>query len=142
AHNVMLAGDGRVVLMDFGTGRELDDQATRPAAGTPLYLAPEIFTEGPASVRSDIYSAGVLLYRLLTGRYPVGGATLHDLRLAHGRGERRPLALERPDAPRRLRQIVDRALDKEPDRRYESARAMSDDLTSLGPRAWRVVWWY
>jgi len=73
AHNVMLADAGRVVLMDFGTGRELDHPSAGPVAGTPLYLAPEIFSGVSDSVRSDIYSAGVLLYRLLTGTYPGGG---------------------------------------------------------------------
>ena len=47
----MLADDGRVVLMDFGTGRELDDQPAGPAAGTPLYLAPELLLGAPASVQ-------------------------------------------------------------------------------------------
>src|SRR5918995_2252843 len=102
AHNVMLADDGRVVLMDFGTGRELDDRSMSPAAGTPLYLAPEIFAGAPASVRSDVYSAGVLLYHLLTGKYPVGGHTLRALRLAHERGGRSGLGLARPDLPTRL----------------------------------------
>jgi serine/threonine-protein kinase len=139
AHNVMLADAGRVVLTDFGTGREVGDQSTGPVAGTPLYLAPEIFSGAPASVRSDIYSAGVLLYRLLTGGYPVAGRTLDDLRLAHERGERTALKLARPDLPRRLCRVVERALDGEPDRRYESAQAMAGDLSSLGPRAWRGV---
>ena len=140
AHNVMLAEAGRVVLMDFGTGRELDDQSTGPAAGTPLYLAPEIFSGAPASVRSDVYSAGVLLYRLLTGKYPVAGRTLHDLRLAHERGQGTALKLTRPDLPRRLCQVVERALDGDPGRRYQSAQAMASDLASLRPRARRGVW--
>ena len=136
AHNVMLADAGRVVLMDFGTGRELDDPSAGPVAGTPLYLAPEIFSGVSDSVRSDIYSAGVLLYRLLTGTYPVAGRALHDLRLAHQRGQRTALKLARPDLPRRLCQVVERALDGDPGRRYESAQAMATDLASLGPGAW------
>ncbi len=137
AHNVMLAEAGRVVLMDFGTGRELDDQSTGSVAGTPLYLAPEIFSRGSCQRQSDIYSAGVLLYRLLTGKYPVAGRTLHDLRLAHERGQGTALKVTRPDLPRRLCQVVERALDGEPERRYEGAQAMASDLASLRPRAWR-----
>ena len=134
AHNVMLAADGRVVLMDFGTGRELDDQPAGPAAGTPLYLAPEILLGAPASVRSDIYSAGVLLHRLMTRQYPVTGRTLHELRSAHERGDRSTPS-SGTDVPRRLRQIVERALDRVPERRYESAQTMAGDLATLAPRA-------
>jgi len=141
AHNVMLTDAGRVVLMDFGTGRELDDQSTGPVAGTPLYLAPEIFSVAAATVRSDIYSAGVVLHRLLTGAHPVAGRTLHDLRLAHERGERMALPA-RPGVPRRLCRIIERALDREPDGRYESAQAMARDLASFGPRTWRGTWRY
>jgi eukaryotic-like serine/threonine-protein kinase len=140
-HNVMLANDGRVVLMDFGTGREREDASMAPVAGTPLYLAPEIFAGGSASVRSDIYGTGVLLYRLLTGRYPVAGDTLHDLRLAHERGRRKALEPTRLNVPRRLRRIVERAIDPHPDHRYESAEAMASALA--GFRAGHPHWgWY
>jgi len=142
AHNVMAADDGRLVLMDFGTGREIDGRAAGPAAGTPLYLAPEIFSGAAASVRSDIYSAGVLLYHLLTGKYPVEGRTLDDLRLAHEHGERAPLRLARPDLPRRLCQVVERAMDAQPARRYANAQAMARDLAVLGPRTRRGAWPY
>lgn len=142
AHNVMLADDRRVVLMDFGTGRELDDQPGGHAAGTPLYLAPEILAGGAASIRSDIYSAGVLLYHLLTGAYPVSGSTLQELRRAHTDGKRTGLESRRPDTPRRLRQIVERALDVQPDRRHESAQAMAAELASFAPAGIGHARWY
>ena len=65
AHNVMVAEDGRVVLMDFGTGRELGDDSAAGLAGTPLYLAPELLSGQEPTVRSDIYSvaAGAPLRR-------------------------------------------------------------------------------
>jgi serine/threonine-protein kinase len=88
AQNVMLADDGRAVLMDFGTGRELSDAAAADLAGTPLYLAPEVLDGGAPTVRSDIYSLGVLLFRLLTRSFPVSGTSLGDLRLAHVQSER------------------------------------------------------
>ena len=69
-HNVMRAADGRIVLMDFGTGRELDDDASPDLAGTPLYAAPEVLEGQQATIQSDIYSLGVLLYHLVTGSYP------------------------------------------------------------------------
>src|SRR5262245_23920642 len=78
AQNVMREAGGRIVLMDFGAGREVgpDEYADSGAIGTPLYMAPEILDGEPASHASDLYSLGVLLYFLLTQRYPVEGATL------------------------------------------------------------------
>ena len=83
AHNVMLAEDGRVVLMDFGTGRELDDRSASDLTGTPLYVAPEVLGGRPATSQSDVYSLGVLLFHVLTGSYPVQGQNLADIRAAH-----------------------------------------------------------
>ena len=77
-HNVMRAEDGRIVLMDFGTGRELEDDASSDLAGTPLYLAPEVLHGQQATVQSDIYSLGVLLYHLVTGSYPVHAQTVRE----------------------------------------------------------------
>ena len=107
----MLAEDRRVVLMDFGTGRELGDASGSGLAGTPLYLAPEVFGGGEATVRSDIYSVGVLLYYLLTRSYPVQGSDFRALQLAHERGERTDLRTARPDLPPKLTHAVDRAID-------------------------------
>src|SRR5215510_7839301 len=78
AHNVMREADGRVVLMDFGSGElRAETLLAKPRLiGTPLYLAPEIFDGHPATIASDIYSVGVLLYHLLTARYPVEGRTV------------------------------------------------------------------
>ena len=69
----MLTNESRVVLMDFGTGREFGDGPAASVAGTPLYLAPELLAGGDATVASDLYGVGVLLYHLLTGSYPVPG---------------------------------------------------------------------
>ena len=73
---------GRVVLGDFGTGRELDEANNGPSGleGTPAYLAPEIFDGAAASRQSDLYSLGVLLFHLATGRYPMEGRSLRALR--------------------------------------------------------------
>lgn len=128
--NVMRADDGRVVLMDFGTGREQADR--RPAgAGTPLYLAPEAFRGQPATVRGDVYSVGVVLYRLLTGAYPVTAGSLEDLRRAHERADRTDLDAIRPDLPAGLVTVVRRATEADPWRRYESCDAMAAALASL-----------
>src|SRR5262245_23011090 len=90
AQNLMQTEDGRLVLMDFGTGRELMNASSSSidGAGTPLYLAPEIFSGAPATVQYDVYSAGVLLFHLWTGGYPVRGANIQEVRAAHARGQR------------------------------------------------------
>jgi TolB-like protein len=134
AHNVMLADDGRLLLMDFGTGRELGDGATA-LAGTPLYLAPEVLAGAEASVASDIYSVGVLLYHLLTGSYPVSATGVRDLRLAHQHGERADLKALRPEVPAKLARIVERAIDPRPEQRHGSADALASSLAALKPRA-------
>ena len=76
AHNVMRDGSGRIVLMDFGAGEIRRERSGAGPAGTPLYLAPELFDGTPATIASDIYSMGVLLFHLVTARYPVEGTTL------------------------------------------------------------------
>jgi len=133
AHNVMLSEDGRVVLMDFGSGRELADAAV-PLAGTPLYLAPELLDGTKASVASDIYSVGVLLYYLLTGSYPVRAADMRDLRRAHALQERVDIRIARADVSPGLGRIIARAIDGRPAHRYENAEALASSLEALRPR--------
>ena len=131
AHNVTRADDGRVVLMDFGAGREIDDDSSSDLTGTSLYLAPEELRGEAATVRSDLYSLGVLLYRLLTGKDPVEGRTIRDLRAAHGRGERTTLETARPDLPAALVRVIDRATDLDPQARYGSAQTLAADLKAV-----------
>ncbi len=135
AHNVMRGEDGRIVLMDFGTGREVADDAPSDLVGTPLYLAPEVLQGQPATVRSDIYSVGVLLYHLVTGSYPVHARTVCQVRRAHQRGQRATVHAGRRDVPAKLARIIDRAIDPRPERRYQSAEALSTDLLALEPRS-------
>ena len=133
AHNVVMADDGRIVLMDFGAGRKLDDGSVADLAGTPLYLAPEIFQGQEATVSSDVYSLGVLLYRVLTWAYPVQASSLSDLRLAHQREDRRSVQSLRADVPDALAAVINRAVHPQAGRRYESASALSDALLALRP---------
>jgi Flp pilus assembly protein TadD/TolB-like protein len=139
AQNVMRADDGRVVLMDFGAGRELTDEES-DLTGTPLYLAPELFQGQPATIRSDVYSLGVLLYHLLTASYPVEGKTVREVRDAHARGTRAPLNLVESNAPRRVARVVERAIDPRPEQRYQSAAAFGTGLKTAATsplRRWR-----
>jgi serine/threonine-protein kinase len=140
-HNVMRSEDGRTVLMDFGSGSELGDPAAR--SGTPLYLAPEIFRDEPATIQADIYSLGVLLFHLVTGEYPITGDSLQGLRDAHRTRNRRAVTDLRPDLHPTLARVIERALDPVADRRYPSADAMAADLRVRNADAvaadWRAV---
>ncbi|MEO7274865.1 MAG: serine/threonine-protein kinase [Vicinamibacterales bacterium] len=134
ARNVMREDRGRIVLMDFGTGRDGAQLAATGAgdlAGTPLYMAPEVLAGAAASVQSDIYSVGVLLYYLLTGQHPVEGRTLDEIIQEHVRGRRKPLAERRPDLRDDFLRVIDRALAPDPDARYDSAALLVHDLVSL-----------
>ena len=131
AQNVVVAEDGRIVLMDFGTGHDLRTAAEANPSGTPIYLAPEILTGGPATVRSDVYSVGVLLYHLLTGSFPVRAKDLQELRRAHAEGRRTALGSQRPDVPHRLARVLERAIDPAAARRFQSASELGQTLASL-----------
>lgn len=141
AHNVMREEGGRIVLMDFGAG-QLQGAAAAAAAGTPLYLAPEVLAGAPASVRSDIYSLGVLLFHLLTDRYPCYAADMEELRAAHARGARVRLGDLRPDLKGPLVDAIERALEPDPALRFESAGAMGHALAGTASPSkihWSVV---
>jgi tetratricopeptide (TPR) repeat protein len=126
AGNAMREEGGRILLMDFGLTHEKD--AGHRLAGTPSYLAPELLRGVPASAASDIYAMGVLLYHLVTGKYPVAGATFDELKAAHESGSRRHLIDERPDLPERFVQTIDVALDPDPARRYATAGQLISGL--------------
>jgi eukaryotic-like serine/threonine-protein kinase len=133
AQNVMREDGGRIVLMDLGTGREMiagERNAAPELAGTPLYLAPEIFSGAVASERTDIYSLGVLLYHLASGSFPVRATTFEGLQQAHLTGAGMRLRDARADLPTAFVQVVDRAIAADPDRRYQSAGALEADLAA------------
>ena len=140
AQNVMREDGGRIVLMDLGTGREADGhggRAMRELAGTPLYLAPEIFVGSPASALTDVYSLGVLLYRLVSGSFPVRAATVDELEARHAEGARVHLRDVRADLPSAFVRVIDRAIAPEPAKRYQSAgeleAALLDALVDSAP---------
>ena len=87
-----------------------------------------------ATVQSDIYSLGVLLYRLVAGSYPVQARTVREVRRAHERGERIAVQTARSDVPSKLARVIERAIDPRPERRYDSADALGADLATLKQR--------
>ena len=130
AQNVMRQEGGRTVLMDFGAGAELTAGAgSHELAGTPLYLAPEIYNRQQATRASDIYSLGVLLYRMVTDTYPVDGLDRHEIERAHRSQKTRRLRDVRPDLPGAFIQAVERALSPDPQLRYQTAGEFEAALT-------------
>ncbi len=134
AQNVMRERGGRIVLMDFGVGVEVrseDPRSRKPdtcaavgTSGTPLYMAPETLLDGAASIASDVYSLGVLLFHLVTDEFPVNGSELGEVIEAHRRGRRRLLRDVRPDVPAPFAELVEKALRPTPRERYSSMGEM------------------
>jgi hypothetical protein len=131
ANNVMREVGGRIVLMDFGAGMTSQTvTADAGTTGTPLYMAPELFVGTEASVSTDLYALGVLLYFAVTGGYPVNGRSVAELRDAHARGARRWLREARADVPATLAQVIDRALNPDPAARFPTAADMEQALAA------------
>ena len=144
AQNVMREAGGRTVLMDFGAGTELSTGLQRPydTAGTPVYLAPELFDGRPATRASDVYSLGVLLYRMVTDGFPVDGKDRSQIERAHREGRVKRLRDVRPDLPSGFIQTVERALSPDPSARPQTAGELEAALTGKTPpvpQEWS--WW-
>jgi len=129
-HNVLVDGEGRVKVTDFGIARAGTSQMTEAGSivGTAQYLSPEQARGGDVDQRSDIYSVGVLMYEMLTGEVPFSGDTPVEIAMKHLSQTPEPPSMRRHDVPRELDMIVMRALAKNPDDRYQSADEMKADL--------------
>jgi hypothetical protein len=133
----------RLKLMDFGAAALLDEIITDETVivGTPWYMAPEHSRGEATDGRTDIYALGVVLYEMLTGSVPFDGETNTEVRLAHI-VEPVPTAISPGELlPSAVTRIVERALRKHPEERYQSAAEMTGDLdkaiTALRRRDWR-----
>src|SRR5438445_3083358 len=129
-HNVLVDGEGRVKVTDFGIARAGTSQMTETGSivGTAQYLSPEQARGGEVDPRSDLYSLGVVLYELLTGKTPFDGATPAEIAMKHLSNAPKPPSKLRSDVPPELDKIVLRALAKDPKDRYQSADEMEADL--------------
>lgn len=134
ATNVVREEGGRLVLMDFGARQVLHGGPRERLSGTPLYLAPEVLTTGQTSVESDVYSLGVLLHHLVSGGYPVTGASIELLKNEHHRRATQPVTPVEGLDPR-MQRVLDRALAPNPAHRFHSAREMGAALQRLLPEA-------
>ncbi len=129
ARNIIREQAGRIVLMDFGAGLPANAvQEKGRAVGTPLYMAPETLAGQPASVASDVYSVGVLLFYLVTGRHPYEGNTVDEIRDAQAAGPPQSILRFRPDLPTRFVSVVDRALAVDPKQRFQTPAAVIQGL--------------
>ncbi len=148
--NVKLC-EGRAVLMDFGLARiheapaispdsvaELGTQTQTALGGTPGYIAPEVLRAKKGDARADLYSLGVVLFEMLTGQPPFRARTLMELFAQHVEAPVPDVATLRPDAPRHLCEVVRALLEKDPDRRLQSADATAAALVDRRPR--RRAW--
>jgi Tol biopolymer transport system component len=141
--NVMLTADGRVKVLDFGLARLQDDIAAREPletqeltgegriVGTVAYMSPEQAEAKVVDQRSDVFSIGVLLYELATGSRPFTGDSSLAVLSAILRETPRPLSEVKPELPRDFARIVRRALNKDPEERYQSAKDLRNDLTAV-----------
>jgi TolB-like protein/Tfp pilus assembly protein PilF len=142
--NVMLSKEGRVKVLDFGLAKDVSapdaadatltsDHQTQAGVvmGTPAYMSPEQTSGRPIDHRTDIFSLGVVLHEMSTGRRPFEGHSSAELISAILRDTPPPVTQSRPDLPSGLARIVRRCLEKDPQHRVQTARDVSNEFRDL-----------
>ena len=133
--NIMITKDGLVKILDFGIALtpgdgESDETQALNIIGTPAYFSPEQANGSQGDERSDIYSLGVVLYEMLTGRLPFSASAPVDVARAHLEEFAPPPSSLNAKVPARVDMVVERALSKSPADRFTSAHAFADDIES------------
>ncbi|MCM1298270.1 MAG: Stk1 family PASTA domain-containing Ser/Thr kinase [Firmicutes bacterium] len=129
--NVMLLEDGTIKVMDFGIARfnrETDKTISEKAIGSVHYISPEQARGEITDERSDIYSVGIMLYEMLTGKKPFDGDSPVSIALMHMQSTAKKMSDVNPSIPEGLEEITEKAMQKEPSKRYQTAGEMISDI--------------
>ena len=129
--NIMILDNGLVKLTDFGIALAMNSTQltqTNSVMGSVHYLPPEQASGKGATLQSDIYSLGILMYELLTGKLPFRGENAVEIALKHLKETMPSIRKEIPDIPQSIENIILRATAKNPKNRYADAREMHEDL--------------
>ncbi|HEY9502830.1 MAG TPA: protein kinase, partial [Pyrinomonadaceae bacterium] len=141
--NIMLRADGYVKVLDFGLAKlvqqdirdveasTLVNTADGVVLGTMSYMSPEQARGLELDARTDVWSLGVVIYEMVTGRPPFAGTTMSDVMVSLLDHEPAPLARYTPDVPADLERIIKKALAKDPNNRYQTVRGLLVDLKAL-----------
>ncbi len=132
--NIMLLRDGTIKVIDFGIAKIPDSKSITvidKAIGTVNYISPEQASGKPSSVKSDIYSTGIVLYELTTGKLPFVSGSSVSVAMMHVSSEPAMPKTLCPELPTGLEQIIIKAMSKSPDRRFGTASAMKKALEFL-----------
>ena len=131
--NVLILDDGRVKITDFGIAMALNSNEltqTNSVMGSVHYLPPEQANGTGATIKSDIYSLGILMYELLTGNLPFKGDSAVEIAIKQMKEPIPSIVEQNPNMPQSIENIILKACAKNPKNRYESARQMYEDLTT------------
>lgn len=127
--NIIISRDGKVKVTDFGIAKAAStNTVTQNAIGSVHYLSPEQARGGYSDEKSDIYSLGVTMYEMLCGEVPFAGDNTVSVALLHIQGEATPLRELNPEVPVSVEKIVQKCMQKKPERRYLSASELISDL--------------
>src|SRR5579862_3306163 len=140
--NIMVNGKNQIKVMDFGLAKlkgSLKLTRTSSTVGTLAYMAPEQIQGGDVDARSDIFSFGVVLFEMLTGKTPFRGE--HDAAIIYSIVNEEPESLLKlkPELSPELERIIDRALEKDPEDRYQSVADLTSELKRVQKKSTRVV---
>jgi serine/threonine protein kinase len=134
--NILLTQEGDVRIVDFGIALVSDSEISRleGVAGSPAYMSPEQVQGHELDPRSDLYSLGAVMYEMLCGQRPFRAGALGKLLRQVVQSAPEPLREVRPEIPEELAAVVDRALQKEPGKRYRNGAEFAADLTRVHQR--------